>query len=119
MRVSLDLTAHGINGGGWGRPASEFWLIGFSDKAGTVPGGPYAINYANGVDAGGTYPLTVPTTYPLGTDPSGQIYGFHGSGANVVFTDGSVHYLDQSINIAVLVALVTRANNDVVPGNSY
>jgi prepilin-type N-terminal cleavage/methylation domain-containing protein/prepilin-type processing-associated H-X9-DG protein len=118
-RQGTNLAVHGVNGGGWARPASEIWLIGFADKAGTVPGGPYAVNAANGVDTGGAYPLTTPAGFALGTDGSGQIFGFHASGANVVFVDGSVHTLDPSISPAILAALVTRANGDVVPGNSY
>jgi prepilin-type N-terminal cleavage/methylation domain-containing protein/prepilin-type processing-associated H-X9-DG protein len=121
VRVNIDLTKNVVNGGGWSRPASEYWLIGFTDKTGTVPIGSVAINAANGIDFAGTYPnKTVPsTTYFLNTDPSGQLYGFHGIGANVVFADGSVHLLNSSININVLAALLTRANNDSVPGNSY
>jgi prepilin-type N-terminal cleavage/methylation domain-containing protein/prepilin-type processing-associated H-X9-DG protein len=125
VRQSLDLTADVVNGGGWSRPASEIWLIGFADKGGTIPGGPYTINAANGINAGnGTtgsavYPLTVPTGNPLGTDGSGQIFGFHGNGVNAAFVDGSVHFLQQNITPTVIAALVTRANNDIVPGNSY
>jgi prepilin-type N-terminal cleavage/methylation domain-containing protein/prepilin-type processing-associated H-X9-DG protein len=119
VRQGLDLTVHGVNGGGWARPASEIWVIGFADRAGTIPGGPYTVNAANGVDAGGVYPLTVPTGSLLGTDGSGQIFGFHGSIANVVFVDGSVHTLDSSISAAIVAALVTRANNDTVPGNAF
>jgi prepilin-type N-terminal cleavage/methylation domain-containing protein/prepilin-type processing-associated H-X9-DG protein len=119
VRQGTDLTIHGVNGGGWGRPASDFWLIGFQDKPGTIPVGKHAINVANGLDTGGVYPLTVPAGYPLGTYASGQIYSFHGSGANAAFVDGSVHYLDRDIDINVLSALVTRANKESVSGNSY
>jgi prepilin-type N-terminal cleavage/methylation domain-containing protein/prepilin-type processing-associated H-X9-DG protein len=114
VRVGLDLAQHGVNGGGWARPASEIWLIGFADKGGTIPGGPYTVNYANGVDTGGVYPLTVPAGYALGTDGSGQIFGFHAAGANVAFADGSVHTIDRDISAAVIAALVTRANGDIV-----
>ena len=120
----LDLTANVVDGGGWARPASEMWLIGFADQGGTIPGGKFVVNAANGVNAGnGTsgsavYPMTVPTP-ALGTDGSGQIFAFHGSGANLLFVDGSVHFIDKSITPAIIAALVTRANNDIVPGNSY
>jgi prepilin-type N-terminal cleavage/methylation domain-containing protein/prepilin-type processing-associated H-X9-DG protein len=113
----LDLTQHGVNGGGWARPASEIWLIGFADKNGTIPGGPYTVNAANGIDTGGAYPLTVPTGAPLGTDGSGQIFGFHAAGANIALADGSVRLLASTVAPQVIAALVTRANNDVVPGD--
>jgi prepilin-type N-terminal cleavage/methylation domain-containing protein/prepilin-type processing-associated H-X9-DG protein len=119
VRASSDLTEHGVNGGGWARPASDFWLVGFADKAGTLPIGKYAINSANGIDTTGVYPLTAPTGFALGTYGSGQIYSFHGAGANVVFVDGSVHWLGKDIDIDVLASLITRANSDVVPGNAF
>ena len=112
--VSSSLAAHEVNGGGWARPASEIWLIGFQDQGGTIPGGQYTVNAANGVDALGAYPLTVPTGFPLGTDPSGQIYGFHGQLANILLADGSVRDISKTISPAVISALVTRANNDIV-----
>jgi prepilin-type N-terminal cleavage/methylation domain-containing protein/prepilin-type processing-associated H-X9-DG protein len=115
VRQGLDLTKHSVNGGGWSRPASEFWLIGFQDKAGTIPAGTYVVNAANGVDTGGTYPLAVPGGSPLGTDPSGQIFGFHNTGANILLADGSVRLIDQSISATIVAALITRANNDIVP----
>ncbi len=116
VQQGTDLTAHGTNGGGWGRPGSDIWLIGFTNKLGTTPGGPVAINAANGVDWTGQFPYAGPVTPSLNTDGGGQIYGFHPAGANAVYTDGSVHLLPQSINPAVLASLVTRAGNDTVLG---
>lgn len=124
-RVTTDLTQHAINGGGWSRPASEVWIIGFADQQGTIPGGPYVVNAANGVDFAGVYPAKAPSTAPastgvtpsLNTEPSGQIYGFHGPIANVLLGDGSVRALDYKISVGVIAALATRANNDIVPGN--
>jgi prepilin-type processing-associated H-X9-DG protein len=89
-------------------------LIGFQDQGGTIPGGQYTVNAANGVDTFGAYPLTVPAGFPLGTDPSGQIYGFHGQVANILLADGSVREISKTIPAAVIAALVTRANNDIV-----
>jgi prepilin-type N-terminal cleavage/methylation domain-containing protein/prepilin-type processing-associated H-X9-DG protein len=115
VRQGLDLTVHGVNGGGWARPASDIWIIGFGDQAGTIPGGPYTVNAANGVDAGGVYPLTVPAGAALGTDGSGQIFGFHTAGANVAFADASVRTLTPTIGPDIIAALATRADNDIVP----
>jgi prepilin-type processing-associated H-X9-DG protein len=41
------------------------------------------------------------------------LYSFHAGGANVVFCDGSVHFLPASIDINVLAALITRAGDEV------
>jgi prepilin-type N-terminal cleavage/methylation domain-containing protein/prepilin-type processing-associated H-X9-DG protein len=114
VQQGSDLSVHGVNAGGWARPASEFWLIGFQDAAGTIPGGPFTVNAANGVDTAGQFPLKAPTP-DLGTDGSGQIFGFHGGLANVLLADGSVRSLDQTISHAVIAALITWANNDIVP----
>jgi prepilin-type N-terminal cleavage/methylation domain-containing protein len=117
VQQGLDLTQHGVNGGAWSRPASEVWIIGFADKGGTIPAGPFTVNAANGVDAHGAYPLTVTSCgVALGTDGSGQIYGFHAGGANSVLADGSVRFLPSGISPAIVAALATRANSDVVPG---
>jgi prepilin-type N-terminal cleavage/methylation domain-containing protein/prepilin-type processing-associated H-X9-DG protein len=119
VQLGTNLTIHETNGGGWGRPASEIWLIGFTNKFGTTPGGPVAINAANGVDWLGQFPYTAAAgavTPPLNTDPGGQIYSFHPGGANAVYADGSVHFLPQSIAPAVLASLVTRAAGDTVLG---
>jgi prepilin-type processing-associated H-X9-DG protein len=38
----------------------------------------------------------------------------HGGGANVVFADGSVHVLRDSLSLATLQALSTRAGGEVI-----
>jgi prepilin-type N-terminal cleavage/methylation domain-containing protein/prepilin-type processing-associated H-X9-DG protein len=115
VQQSQDLALHGVNGGGWCRPASDIWIIGFADKAGTIPGGSYTVNAANGLDTTGVYPLTTPTGAPLGTDGSGQIYGFHPGGANIALADASVRLLGSNVSDVIVAALATRANNDIVP----
>jgi prepilin-type N-terminal cleavage/methylation domain-containing protein len=119
VRQGVDLTKHSVNGGAWSRPGSDFWLIGFQDAKGTQPVGQYGINAANGVDTGGVYPVALPTGYPLGSYGSGQFYSFHAMGANSVFCDGSVHFLNQEININVLAALCTRANGEIISSNQF
>jgi len=117
--INQNVFADQILGGGWARPASDIWIIGFADKAGTIPGGSYVINASNGLDAQATYPLVVPTGAPLGTDGSGQIYSFHSGGANVLFADGSVHFVDQEIAVGTLAALITRAGGETVTPGSF
>jgi prepilin-type N-terminal cleavage/methylation domain-containing protein/prepilin-type processing-associated H-X9-DG protein len=116
--VNANVFVDQVNGGGWCRPASDIWIIGFADKAGTIPVGNYVLNAANGLDIFATYPITVPAGGPLGTDGSGQPYGFHTGGANAVFADGSVHFVDVNINLNTFASLITIANGDVVtPGD--
>jgi prepilin-type N-terminal cleavage/methylation domain-containing protein/prepilin-type processing-associated H-X9-DG protein len=71
--------------------------------------------------------LTVTGTDPTGTknfgagpcamncnNLQGDIYSFHSGGANIVFADGSVHFVQDSISIVTLAALVTKAGGEVV-----
>jgi prepilin-type N-terminal cleavage/methylation domain-containing protein/prepilin-type processing-associated H-X9-DG protein len=100
-----------VDGGGWSRSATAFSIEG-SSADGTIFPGPCAINCTNGEDV---------TTYPdpyYGRDGSGAIYAFHTGGANAVFADGSVHFLQQAISIRTLAALVTRAGGEVL-GTDY
>jgi len=41
------------------------------------------------------------------------VYAFHTGGANVVYADGSVHFLPATLNINILVALISRAGGEV------
>ena len=103
-----------VNGGGWARAASDFDLKGASTDGTTLPG-PCAINATNGLDVGNNYPN--PGTWDNPSNGSGESYGFHSSGINALFVDGSVHFLNQSLDIGVYAALVTRSGGEVV--NDY
>lgn len=113
VKQAPDYRVKGVNGGGWCRPASDFWLIG-SDKTGTTVGGPITINANNGFDHGGAYPLTIGTP-ALGTDGSGAIFAFHTGGGNFLFADGSVRFLDSGISAQTIAALITRGGGETLP----
>ncbi len=49
----------------------------------------------------------------------GDIYSFHASGANILFADGSVRFVRDSISVNTLAALVTKAGGEVVGANDY
>jgi prepilin-type N-terminal cleavage/methylation domain-containing protein/prepilin-type processing-associated H-X9-DG protein len=121
--VSLNIFQDQVLGGAWSRPASDIWIIGFADKQGTIPGGPYTINAANGIDTAGQYPSQAPSGVPTGTDGTGQIYSFHAGGANALFVDGSVHFLDQDpvngLPPGILGALVTRSGGELYSPQGY
>jgi prepilin-type processing-associated H-X9-DG protein len=44
--------------------------------------------------------------------PNNEIFSFHGNGANVVFADGHVSFLNENLAFSVLRALVTKAGGD-------
>ncbi len=43
-----------------------------------------------------------------------ELYSFHTHGANVVFADGSVHFLYHTMDLCTLAALTTKAGGEVV-----
>lgn len=102
------------NGGGWARPASDFFLRG-SSYDGTVFPGPCPLNCTNGQDIGaangtGLAPYNPGPNY--GTDGTGEPYAFHPGGVNTLFGDGSARFVSATIPISVLAALVTRAGGE-------
>ena len=48
-----------------------------------------------------------------------EVYSFHPAGANAVFADGSVHFLQASLSIRVFARLVTRAGGEVVSSGDF
>ena len=105
-----NIPQHIVNGGGWMRPASDFSIDGSSYDGTTIPG-PCPINCTNGDDEGG--PATQPYPYYV-TQGTGEAYSFHPGGANFVFGDGSVHFINEDISIRNFARLVTRDQQEVV-----
>ncbi len=82
--------------GGWADPGAPFSIDG-SNPDGTIPG-PCSINCSN----------------------NSEVYSFHANGANMVFADGSVHFVNSSIDLCKLASLVTKAGGEIVePGSDY
>jgi prepilin-type processing-associated H-X9-DG protein/prepilin-type N-terminal cleavage/methylation domain-containing protein len=48
-----------------------------------------------------------------------EVYSFHPGGANAVFADGSVHFLNAGLSMRVFARLVTRAGGEVVSADDY
>jgi prepilin-type N-terminal cleavage/methylation domain-containing protein/prepilin-type processing-associated H-X9-DG protein len=67
---------------------------------------------ADGLSAFGTGPCAMNCN-----NLQGDIYAFHPGGANVAFADGSVRFVKESITIAVMAALVTKAGGEVLPAD--
>jgi prepilin-type processing-associated H-X9-DG protein len=85
-----------IFGAGWADWDNPFGLVGTSPDGLSSPG-PCAINCSNKRD----------------------LFSFHSGGANVVFADGSVHFLAATVPIRVIAALVTRANGEVIDASEF
>jgi prepilin-type N-terminal cleavage/methylation domain-containing protein/prepilin-type processing-associated H-X9-DG protein len=48
-----------------------------------------------------------------------EIYSFHPGGANVLFVDGSVHFLKESVDPRVVVYLISRTGGEVISADQY
>ncbi|MFO0851539.1 MAG: DUF1559 domain-containing protein [Gemmataceae bacterium] len=102
-----------VNGGGWARPASDYYLTGSTADGTSYLNPTCAVNCTNGFDYP-TYIATNQTTASFGNDGTSEVYSFHSNGANVLFGDGSVRLITASIPLATFAALVTRAGGEVV-----
>ena len=70
------------SGGGWADDKNPISLVGSTYDGNTFSGGPCPMNCTN----------------------SNEMYSFHRGGANTAFADGSVHFLNESMQISVLAA---------------
>jgi prepilin-type N-terminal cleavage/methylation domain-containing protein/prepilin-type processing-associated H-X9-DG protein len=60
-----------------------------------------------------------PGTCVINCSNDSELYSFHPGGVNVTLADGSVRFVQASINPTVLAALITRAGGEVVGGDSF
>ncbi len=65
----------------------------------------------------GVDPVTFAKPGPCAVNCTNQsdLYSFHSGGANVLFADGSVHFLSEGIPLHVLASLYTRASGEIIP----
>jgi prepilin-type processing-associated H-X9-DG protein len=80
-------------GGAWADPFSYAAVAGARADNSGIRGGPCMINCTS----------------------NDEIYSWHTAGANALFCDGSVHFLQQSIAPQVVIALITRTSGEVGP----
>jgi prepilin-type N-terminal cleavage/methylation domain-containing protein/prepilin-type processing-associated H-X9-DG protein len=155
--AGLGTSSNRVNGGGWARPGSDFYIDGAKiDDPATrravfpvapmplpvpLPAGTLAgiggINVTNGEDIGGLM-FVAATGFPLdnssstlnptasstthyddatsgtGFYGSGEIYAFHPGGANVVFGDGTVRFLNAQIDMVNLARIATRERGEII-----
>jgi prepilin-type processing-associated H-X9-DG protein len=90
----------------WIEADSGFGVSGPSNQSSDATAGSQRAINNNSLPQGG--PSTCPwNTVKANCGPNDEIYSFHGDGANVVFMDGHVTFLDQAIDAVVLRRLVT------------
>jgi prepilin-type N-terminal cleavage/methylation domain-containing protein/prepilin-type processing-associated H-X9-DG protein len=84
------VTPQGQTDGGWADYESSYITHGFTADGSASPG-PCHTNCSN----------------------NNEVYAFHSGGANIVFADGSVKFVRQTVNIRVFVKLITRSGQDI------
>jgi prepilin-type N-terminal cleavage/methylation domain-containing protein/prepilin-type processing-associated H-X9-DG protein len=78
---------------------------------------PFSYAHLNGSMANGI--RGIPGTCVINCTTNNEIYSFHPGGANLLFADGSVHFIKESINPFTLVGMVTRAMGEILSADSY
>jgi prepilin-type N-terminal cleavage/methylation domain-containing protein/prepilin-type processing-associated H-X9-DG protein len=95
--------------------ARRSWRWGDADNAAGVSSG---IN--NNKNGGFGKPSCGPNDWGIhDCGPNNEIFSWHAGGANVCMTDGSVRFIKDSTNAAVIRALITRAGGEVISADSY
>jgi prepilin-type N-terminal cleavage/methylation domain-containing protein/prepilin-type processing-associated H-X9-DG protein len=91
-----------------------------NDPANPVYGAGWA-DWDNGFQIHGSSPdgLTEPGPCGVNCNNNKGIYSFHPGGANVLFADGSVHFLRESASIRTVAALATRNGGEVISQDDY
>ncbi len=95
--------------------ARRSWRWGDPDNAAGVSSG---IN--NNKQGGFGKPSCGPNDWGIhDCGPNNEIFSWHPGGANVCMTDGSVRFIKDTTNPAVVRALITRAGGEVISADSY
>jgi prepilin-type N-terminal cleavage/methylation domain-containing protein/prepilin-type processing-associated H-X9-DG protein len=81
--------------GGWADPNGA-WSLDGANPNGSIPGG-----------------------CPMNCSNDSEMYSFHTAGANVVFADGSVHFLRETMDLCLLAKLITRAGGEIIDASGY
>jgi prepilin-type processing-associated H-X9-DG protein len=83
-------------------------------------GGPWAC-VGNRIEVWGSTPDGAGHPGPCAINCSNdqEVYSFHSGGANLLFADGSVHFLRATIDIRLFAQLVTRAGGEVVTATDF
>jgi prepilin-type N-terminal cleavage/methylation domain-containing protein/prepilin-type processing-associated H-X9-DG protein len=97
---------------GWADPGFAYSINGCDPATGFIiqHDGPNA-----GLVSDGSGGFVKPSGQPvfINGNNNGELYGFHTAGVNVVFADGSVHFLSTNMTPAAFAALVTARGGEV------
>jgi prepilin-type N-terminal cleavage/methylation domain-containing protein/prepilin-type processing-associated H-X9-DG protein len=82
-------------GGAWADPFSYFHVAGALPDLSGTRGGPCMINCTS----------------------NNELFSFHPGGTNVLFADGSVHFLTQTDTPPIVISMITRAGGEIPPSD--
>ncbi len=84
------------------------------------PNGAFAIDGSNSIDGSiNQTAAEVPGSCAMNCSNNSELYAFHPAGCNVVFADGSVHFLRKTMSVCTLAALTTRAGGEIIAPTDY
>jgi prepilin-type N-terminal cleavage/methylation domain-containing protein/prepilin-type processing-associated H-X9-DG protein len=106
---TANFTLYGGPGAGGGGPCPELITA-------TIAVNPGTWGYPNNGDP--LCPAFANRSCVINCSNDTGLYSFHPGGANVVLCDGSVHFLASTISLQTMIALVTRANGEIL-GNDF
>jgi prepilin-type N-terminal cleavage/methylation domain-containing protein/prepilin-type processing-associated H-X9-DG protein len=87
----------GGGGGAWADSFNFFHLDGAACDNSGGRGGPCEMNYTS----------------------NNELFSFHTGGCNILFGDGSVHFIADSISPPLIIAFITKAGGEVIDGSAY
>jgi prepilin-type N-terminal cleavage/methylation domain-containing protein/prepilin-type processing-associated H-X9-DG protein len=96
-RLGTQVAGQSSDGAGWGDPNAEYGLDGTDPATATAGTGTCAINCHN----------------------DNEVYSFHTGGANILFCDGSVHFISANVNVVTFGALITANGQEIIPGGAF
>jgi prepilin-type N-terminal cleavage/methylation domain-containing protein/prepilin-type processing-associated H-X9-DG protein len=90
-----------------------------TDGGGGAWADPFSYAHLNGSDANGLRGGAGNRSCLINCTTNNEIYAFHPGGANMLFSDGSVHFIKESINQLIVVYLITRAQGEIISADQY
>jgi prepilin-type N-terminal cleavage/methylation domain-containing protein/prepilin-type processing-associated H-X9-DG protein len=101
-----------------GRP--RVWQAGRAGADQVLSGGPWNHFKGDIILQGSTFDGTAqPGRCALNCTNDAEVYAFHTGGANAVFADGHVQFLQAGMDIRILARLITRAGGEVVSDGDF
>lgn len=101
-----------------GRP--RLWHAGKAGPDQVLSGGPWDHFKGPIILQGSSFDgTTQPGRCALNCTNDGEVYAFHTGGANAVFVDGNVRFLQVGMDIRIMARLMTRAGGEVVSDGDF